>query len=121
MTILRKLRAELGRVNELAHDAKRRETAQALARFKADVELLGITESEIRLALGYDKVKQKPAVKYYDPFSGQKWSGFGRVPKWLAGKNLADYLVERAPVAKPWWPEEAKRSTRARAGKRASI
>ncbi|MCO1451134.1 H-NS histone family protein [Burkholderia multivorans] len=43
--------------------------------------------------------------KYYDPSTGKEWSGFGPRPKWLVGKNLDDYRVDRAP--KPWWPGES--------------
>lgn len=107
MSNINQLRAELGRVNELLQSARQREAAQALDTFKEAVELLGITEHEIRAALGYDKVKKKSAAKYYDPFSGKSWSGRGRVPSWLAGKKLDDYRIERAPNAKPWWPEKA--------------
>ncbi|WP_080410147.1 H-NS family nucleoid-associated regulatory protein [Burkholderia ubonensis] len=55
------------------------------------VVLYGITEDELLRAAGFRK-------------SLKQWSGFGPRPKWLEGKNLDDYLVERA--AKPWWPGE---------------
>ncbi|WP_311767765.1 H-NS family nucleoid-associated regulatory protein [Burkholderia sp. Bp8963] len=65
----------------------------------------GITELELLRAAGFvkDKPKKLPA-KYYDPSSGKSWTGRGACPKWLAGKNLDDYLIR--PAAKPWWPGE---------------
>ncbi|MBY4814829.1 H-NS family nucleoid-associated regulatory protein [Burkholderia contaminans] len=66
---------------------------------------LPITEKEIRVALGYDKVKTKGPAKYYDPQTGKKWSGKGKRPKWLEGKQLEDYLVG-APQPQAWWPGE---------------
>lgn len=35
----------------------------------------------------------KVAAKYKDPISGASWTGRGMTPKWLAGKNKADYAI----------------------------
>jgi DNA-binding protein H-NS len=35
----------------------------------------------------------KVAPKYRDPISGKEWSGRGLAPKWLQGKDKADYLI----------------------------
>ncbi|WP_176079874.1 H-NS family nucleoid-associated regulatory protein [Paraburkholderia tropica] len=104
MSDLKSLRAELGHVNDLLADARAREVATVLAKLKEDVALLGITEHEIRRALGYDKSARSPA-KYYDPSTGKKWSGVGARPKWLVGKRLEDFAID-APHAQPWWPGE---------------
>ncbi|NIE63181.1 H-NS histone family protein [Burkholderia sp. Ax-1719] len=104
MSDIKNLRAELGRVNDLLADARAREVAAALARFKEEVELLGISEQEVRRALGYDRPARAPA-KYYDPATGKKWSGKGARPKWLVGKRLEDYSID-APQPQPWWPDE---------------
>ncbi|WP_084162749.1 H-NS histone family protein [Paraburkholderia bannensis] len=104
MSELKTLRAELGHVNELLADARAREVAAALARFREDVKLLCITEQEVRRALGYDKPERAPA-RYYDPATGHKWSGRGPRPRWLAGKRLEDYAID-APQPQPWWPGE---------------
>ena len=108
MSELKKLRLELGHVCDLLADARAREVAAVLARFKDEVELLNITEQEVRIGLGYDKKRVRAPAKYYDPHTGNKWSGRGKRPKWLMGKRLEDYDVD-APQAQPWWPEEEKR------------
>lgn len=102
---LKLLRAELGRVNELLADARAREVTATLTRFRDEVALLGITEQEVRRALGYDRPARLPA-KYYDPVTGRKWSGKGPRPAWLVGKRLEDYAID-APQPKAWWPGEA--------------
>ncbi|WP_321867465.1 H-NS histone family protein [Paraburkholderia tropica] len=99
---LKTLRAELGHVNDLLADARSREVATVLVRFREEVELLGITEQEIRRELGYDRPAPAPA-KYYDPATGRKWSGWGRRPAWLAGKRLENYAID-APRPQPRWP-----------------
>ncbi|WP_408585508.1 hypothetical protein [Paraburkholderia bannensis] len=70
MSDLKTLRAELGHINDLLADARVREVAAMLARLREDVALLGITEPEIRRALGYDRPVRAPA-KYYDPATGK--------------------------------------------------
>ncbi|WP_321788072.1 H-NS family nucleoid-associated regulatory protein [Paraburkholderia sp. J94] len=101
---LKQLRAELGQVNDRLADARAREAAAALARFREEVALLGITEQEVRRALGYDRPARLPA-KYYDPVTGSKWSGKGKRPRWLVGKRLEDYAID-APQPQAWWPGE---------------
>ncbi|HIH2749863.1 TPA: H-NS family nucleoid-associated regulatory protein [Burkholderia lata] len=102
MSDLKTLRAKLGHVNDLLADARSREVAAALARFREEVDLLNITEKEVRRALGYDSSTRAPA-KYYDPSTGKKWTGKGPRPKWLVGKQLEDYAID-APQPQPWWP-----------------
>jgi DNA-binding protein H-NS len=102
MSDLKTLRAELGRLNDRLPNARAREVTAVLDRLREDVALLGITEPEIRRALGYDRPLGAPA-KYYDPVKGQKWSGRGPRPKWLAGKRLEDYAID-APQPQAWWP-----------------
>jgi DNA-binding protein H-NS len=104
MPDLKTLRAELGRVNDLLADARAREVAAVFARLRDEVTLLGITEQEVRRALGYDR-PVRAAAKYYDPSTGNKWSGRGKRPNWLAGKRLEDYAID-APQPQPWWPGE---------------
>jgi DNA-binding protein H-NS len=106
MTITRELRANLGRVNELLAEARAKETAAALAAFKELVDLYGMTEQEVIAGLGFAKGKRrKLPVKYYDPSTGDKWSGQGTKPKWLRDKNPDAYLV--GSDSRSWWPGES--------------
>jgi len=102
---LKNLQAQLRDLNQQLADAKRDEKRAALEAIHEQVVLYGVTEDELLCAAGFRKARKRRApAKYYDPSSGKQWSGFGPRPKWLEGKNLDDYLVERA--AKPWWPGE---------------
>ncbi len=99
------LHQQLGHLNLLLDEARKKEKAAVLSAIREQVKEYGITEVELLRAGGFvkDKPKQLPA-KYYDPSSGKSWTGRGACPKWLAGKNLDDYLIR--PTAKPWWPGE---------------
>ena len=46
-----------------------------------------------RTASGERKRRAKPKPKYYDPVSGATWSGRGKKPKWLGGRNPNDFLL----------------------------
>ncbi|WP_042298644.1 H-NS family nucleoid-associated regulatory protein [Paraburkholderia bannensis] len=89
---LKQLRTELGQVNDRLADARAREAAAALARFREEVALLGITEQEVRRALGYDRPRRLPA-KYYDPVTGCKWSCKGKRPRWCVRRAAATGMV----------------------------
>lgn len=41
-----------------------------------------------------NKRYQSVPPKYRDPDTGKTWSGRGRTPKFLEGKNLDDYLIK---------------------------
>lgn len=36
------------------------------------------------------------AAKYRDPATGQTWTGRGKAPKWIEGKNREDYLIDKS-------------------------
>ncbi|WP_186258933.1 H-NS family nucleoid-associated regulatory protein [Burkholderia gladioli] len=98
---LREINARLGE----ARKAERRNFLQAVAE---NVSALGISQDELLIAAGFKKpaLVRAPA-KYYDPNTGKQWSGRGPRPQWLQGKNLDEFLIDRAMQApQPWWPGE---------------
>ncbi|MCW3701171.1 H-NS family nucleoid-associated regulatory protein [Burkholderia cenocepacia] len=102
---IRELQKQLGQLNLLVEETKQQEKQAKLKQIADHVKEYGITEIELLRAAGFVKAKRKQApAKYYDPDTGQSWSGKGPRPKWLVSKNLDDYLIREAP--KPWWPEE---------------
>jgi DNA-binding protein H-NS len=105
-TSIRELQKQLGQLNLLVEDAKQQEKQAKLKQIAEDVKEYGISEIELLRAGGFVQVKrQKAPAMYYDPNSGNSWSGKGPRPKWLVDKNLDDYLIREAP--KPWWPERS--------------
>lgn len=103
---LQDLEARLRDLNIELAEVKRKEKQAVLAAFKEQVALYDISQQEVMSALGYlVPRKRKAPAKYYDPSSGRSWSGRGPKPKWLEGKNLDAFLVDREPVM-TWWPPE---------------
>ena len=42
-----------------------------------------------------DAPKAKLPAKYYDPDSGQSWSGRGKPPRWIEDKDRAQFLIQK--------------------------
>ena len=43
--------------------------------------------------------KGKHPPKYRDPVTGKTWSGYGKPPNWIKGKNFADFRIDRTEAA----------------------
>lgn len=81
--------------------AQKTESTQALTTVQRLIKEFGFTSQQV--FPWSDEKKAKVAVKYYDPNTGSKWTGRGKPPKWIAGKDYAQFLLpEQKPVdAKP--------------------
>lgn len=76
-------------------DARQHELAGAIAQVKALIEAHGLKSEEI---FGGKKAKAAKktgtvAAKYRDPITNREWTGRGKSPLWLAGKNREDFLI----------------------------
>lgn len=76
-------------------EARQREIADAVAQVKAIVSEYGLNPEDIfakrRGRSGLAGTKVPP--KYRDPISGKTWTGRGKAPRWLDGKDRDDYLI----------------------------
>jgi DNA-binding protein H-NS len=89
---LLKQRAELDLKIE---SAQRQARDTAFADIQTIMTNAGISRTDL---LGYFPIKEsvtrKPVEpKYRDPISGKSWSGRGKPPLWIAGKNLDDFKI----------------------------
>lgn len=98
MTTLQDLIAQKEALEAQIAAKRQSELAEAIAQVKSLVEAHGLTAADVfgsgvRRAKATEKVTNKVAAKYRDPVTGKTWSGRGLAPKWLAGKNKADYAI----------------------------
>ena len=97
MTTLKDLIAQREAIEKQIADLRQSEIADSIAQVRALIAEHGLTQSDIfGGAAKVRKVKEagsKVAAKYRDPISGKEWSGRGLAPKWLQGKEKADYLI----------------------------
>lgn len=68
----------------------------AIAEVKATIALFDLSPTD----LGFParggvpgKVTRTVAPQFRDPVSGATWSGRGKPPKWIAGKERADFAI----------------------------
>lgn len=91
--------AEREKLDQEITRLKKEQRAERLAVIRADVKRFDITADEIfggtkaRPAAAARKTRAAVAAKYFDPETGKTWSGRGREPKWLAGKNRDEFLI----------------------------
>ncbi|CAB3761027.1 H-NS histone family protein [Paraburkholderia solisilvae] len=95
MATYKQLTAQLDKLHKEMSLAREKEVAQAIADIREKIAEYGITAEE----LGFSSKRpaaRKPALppKYRNPKTGETWSGRGRAPGWLAGKNRDRFLIE---------------------------
>ncbi|RQR49197.1 H-NS histone family protein [Burkholderia sp. Bp9126] len=83
--------AELARTQELAGAVK--EIQEMIAEFDLRPEDLF---AELKLKQRRIKRRGRAIAKYRDPVSGALWSGRGREPLWIAGRERDKFLIHRS-------------------------
>lgn len=74
------------------------ELADAIGKVKALVAEHGLTAEDIfggskRGPKAANTSKNPVAPKYRDPATGQTWTGRGKAPKWIEGKDRAQFVI----------------------------
>ncbi|WP_350029314.1 MULTISPECIES: H-NS histone family protein [unclassified Caballeronia] len=92
------------------NEAKEQETQLVLKEIVQKMRQYGISLNELFGPKSGAQRADAPA-KYRDPVSGATWSGRGRAPQWIAGKDRDEFLVDkgenvRAMVQAALFPEK---------------
>ncbi|MFM0323607.1 H-NS histone family protein [Caballeronia glebae] len=87
------LLAKQDALNKQLVEAKERETRQVLIEIVQKMREYNIKLEEL---FGSKPKAQEPVkeAKYRDPVGGSTWSGRGRAPQWIAGKNRDEFLAD---------------------------
>lgn len=111
---LKELEASLAALDEKIRSARKTESAEALNKIHALVGEFGFTVQQLFPLGNSEKKTRKP--KFRDEESGATWSGIGKPPAWINGKNREDFLiVERTQSQGPFLAEMAAAAGRNRA------
>lgn len=100
MATLKDLLSQIETLQNQVAEVRQREVGEAIAKARSIVDEYQLTVNDIfpngRAAKAAPARKSggKVAAKYRDPISGKTWTGRGLAPKWLAGKNKDDYLIQ---------------------------
>ena len=85
---------QIAELQAKAEELRRNEVAGAKTQIQSIMREYGLTLADIGGSLKQPKAPRKPVeIKYKDEASGQTWTGRGRAPKWLEGKDKNQYLV----------------------------
>mgnify|MGYP003618266378 FL=1 len=77
-------------------EARKREISDAVTKVRQMVSEFGLTERDVFPSgrkSGGTSTGGKVAPKYRDPATGQTWTGRGKAPKWIDGKDRSKYLI----------------------------
>ncbi|MBA5686329.1 H-NS histone family protein [Rugamonas apoptosis] len=95
MSSYSELKAQIAELEKQAQAARAAELTKAKAEIAAIMDEFGLTIADLG-GIGKAKsakLREPVAIKYRDPETGATWTGRGRSPVWLNGKNKDDYLV----------------------------
>lgn len=91
------LKAQIAKLQEQADDARRKEVSAVIGEIKQKIVEFGLSAHDLGFAeaarRGRPPKKAPLPPKYQDPKSGNTWSGRGKPPKWIVGKNRDRFLI----------------------------
>ncbi len=90
MTTYKELLAQKKALDQQIADARKTASKSALATVHELIAEFGFTAQQVFPW----KPATKAAAKYRDPLSGATWSGRGKPPKWIVGKDRAEFEIE---------------------------
>jgi DNA-binding protein H-NS len=86
---------QIAELQAKAEAARRTEVSEAKAKIQAIMNEYGLTVADIGGgSKQVPKAPRKPVeAKYKDEATGDTWTGRGRAPKWLEGKDKNQFLI----------------------------
>ena len=90
MTSYKELLKQREALEQQISEARHRELSDAVAQVQKLVSEYGLTEKDVFPAGRRSPVTRatsKVAPKYRDPATGQTWTGRGKPPKWIEGRD----------------------------------
>lgn len=95
MTEYKKLLAQREALEKQIEEARKAEVAEAIATIRALVGEYGLTVDDV-FPKSVSKAGKKTgavAPKYRDPQTGATWTGRGKAPLWIAGKDRTAFAI----------------------------
>lgn len=95
MKSLKELLAEHAAIDAALAQEKKAAAEQALVQVHALIAEFGFTAQQV---FPWKPLKTHVPSKYLDPNSGATWSGRGKPPAWIAGKDREQFLIQQTPA-----------------------
>ncbi|WP_414443625.1 H-NS family nucleoid-associated regulatory protein [Burkholderia sp. 22PA0106] len=97
MSSYKDLLAQREKLEKQIEEAKASEYTEVLNDVKQKISDYGFSLAELGLsrtkAVKAGRVRAGVAAKYRDPESGSTWSGRGKPPRWIAGKDREQFAI----------------------------
>lgn len=94
MPTYQELLAQIAALQEQAEAARLAERDAMLAQVREFVTTYALTEREVFGRRRTVTERRAVSPKYRDPKTGETWSGRGRAPAWIDGKNRDRFLIQ---------------------------
>lgn len=94
MSSYKDLLAQREQLDKQIKEVIAREKADGIAKAKLIIEQYGLSASDLfSRKAGVKGAGGKVAPKYRNPSTGETWTGRGKTPKWIEGKDRSGYLI----------------------------
>lgn len=96
MATYKVLREQIAQLTQKAEAARAVELETVIAQIRVKVLEYGLTEKDVfprKRGRPVNAEKSTATPKYQDPKTGRTWSGNGRIPDWIKGKDRDRFLI----------------------------
>lgn len=94
MPSYKELLAQREQLDKQIKEAIAQEKADGIAKAKLIIEQYGLTAADLfSRKAGAKGASGKVAPKYRNPSTGETWTGRGKAPKWIEGRDRSSYLI----------------------------
>lgn len=88
------LLAQREQLDKQIKEAMQREKTDGIAKAKIIIEEYHLTASDLfNRKAGTRNASGKVAPKYRNPATGETWTGRGKAPKWIEGRDRSNHLI----------------------------
>lgn len=97
MSTYKEIQAQIEELKRQADFARANEIAGVKEQIVELMRSYDLSIADIQAAMGKARAKKSRAAvaaKYWDPETGQTWTGRGRAPLWLSGKDKEQFLIK---------------------------
>lgn len=88
---------QIAKLQSLAEAARKDEINGAIQKIKELMQLHGVTVDDLSSTRSAKVTKAKGTVpaQFKNPETGETWTGRGRAPRWLAGKDREQFRIKK--------------------------
>ena len=95
MATYKDLQSQIEKLQKQAEQAREKEIATVVTQIRAMMADYGIQASDLGITSKRKRKSGTPtAPKFQNPQTGETWTGRGRAPKWIDGKDRTKFAIK---------------------------